>query len=277
MSEDISTIVLPVREASLRSAIEALESSTETISKQADTVQHQLDAVARLVQTGGQASDSRAKFEAQHLEQWGSRRDNLRVGVDQLSRSLSDRIAELEQQAKGTQGYAQQMVDGLCRLDDKLLASLQKLGWALAAPDNADEQQTIGQLRDICLRLIKHTVESVRTKLDRIYLEAVEAASEADSSGRSSSGRKGDDAAAVAALQDELESLYSEILPVAQMSVDQQYLDPALKAISRKNGRNTERSLLALDYVRYVELLFSSARASGAVLTLFVPAGQRVP
>ncbi|EFX00040.1 hypothetical protein CMQ_7042 [Grosmannia clavigera kw1407] len=193
VSGDNISGVLPVHETALRSAVEALESSTEAISKQTDMIQHQLDAVARLVKTVGQANESRSKFEARHMRQWEFRRNNLRVGVEQLSRRLSDHVPEVEQQAKGTQGYAQQMVDGLCRLDDKLLVSLQKLGWALAAPDDADEQQTISQLRDICLRLIKNTVESIRTKLDRIYLEAIEAASEA----RSSSCENGDDAGAV--------------------------------------------------------------------------------
>jgi hypothetical protein len=53
----------------------------------------------------------------------------------------------------------------------------------------------------------------------------------------------------ITAVQEELESLYAEILPVAQMSVEQQYLEPALKSLSARNGQSLGRSSAAVDYV----------------------------
>lgn len=50
-------------------------------------------------------------------------------------------------------------------------------------------------------------------------------------------------------MEEEVESLYSEILPVAQMSVEQQYLEPALQSNSTRDGRNLNRSAMALRYV----------------------------
>jgi hypothetical protein len=89
-------------------------------------------------------------------------------------------------------------------------------------------------------RLIKHTVEGIRTTLDRIYLEALN---------NSSHDHKPADQE-VGELQEELESLYSEILPVAQMSIEQQYLEPALRAIAASDGEGEERSVKAVKYVR---------------------------
>jgi hypothetical protein len=99
----------------------------------------------------------------------------------------------------------------------------------------------------ILARLIKYTVEGIRTRLDRIYLETL----------KSSSPSKGHDADSqeVNDLQEELESLYSEILPVAQMSAEQQYLEPALKAIAATNGQGQERSVKAVKYVSYIKIL----------------------
>lgn len=94
-----------------------------------------------------------------------------------------------------------------------------------------------GLLTDI--RLIKHTVEGIRTKLDRIYLEALQ---------NSSSG-EAPDSQETTDLQDELESLYSEILPVAQMSAEQQFLQPALKAIEASDGQGQKRADTAVEYV----------------------------
>lgn len=55
--------------------------------------------------------------------------------------------------------------------------------------------------------------------------------------------------AEVKALQEEVESLYSEILPVAQMSVEQQHLEPAMKSISARSGQSLSHSAAAVTYV----------------------------
>lgn len=50
-------------------------------------------------------------------------------------------------------------------------------------------------------------------------------------------------------MEEEVESLYSEILPVAQMSVEQQHLEPALRSNSSRDGKNLHRSAVAVQYV----------------------------
>lgn len=90
-------------------------------------------------------------------------------------------------------------------------------------------------------RYIKNTVEGIRTKLDRIYLESLIKSSGSDS--HSADSQEAID------LQEELESLYSEILPVAQMAAEQQYLEPALKTIAANSGKGQERAAKAVTYV----------------------------
>lgn len=92
-------------------------------------------------------------------------------------------------------------------------------------------------------RLIKNTVETLRTRLDRVYLEAI---LNAERSGESKSATEDD----VKALEEELESLYSEILPVAQMSAEQQHLEPLLKSTNSSSGQSLNRSASAIAYVR---------------------------
>ena len=91
-------------------------------------------------------------------------------------------------------------------------------------------------------RLIKFTVEGIRTKLDRIYLESLETSAQSASASRVSPSE-------VSALQEELESLYAEILPVAQMAAEQQFLEPALKSRVARNGQVLARSAQATNYV----------------------------
>jgi len=83
-------------------------------------------------------------------------------------------------------------------------------------------------------------VDTIQTRLGRIYLEAL-----------ACDGDDDDDVTTddVEALQDEVESLYSEILPVAQMTVEQQHLDPALSSVAKHGGISLEQTAAAMDYV----------------------------
>jgi len=77
--------------------------------------------------------------------------------------------------------------------------------------------------------------------LDRIYLDALQ----------NSLGGEEPDSQETTDLQEELESLYSEILPVAQMSAEQQFLQPAIRAIAATDGQGQERAAKAVKYVCY--------------------------
>lgn len=181
--------------------------------------------------------------------------------VEELSQNLEFRASDLEQQSQVSGSGLRQTVDTLLHSDDKLLLSLRKLGLELEEEDPED-RANVEKLREICMRydalypfpprghplanaarrrLIKYTVETVRTKLDRLYLEALSAAHRGETAPTPSDDAK--------SLQDELESLYSEILSVAQMSVEQQYLEPALKSLSNKNGQSLGRTAAAVVYV----------------------------
>ncbi|KAF5640527.1 hypothetical protein F52700_3678 [Fusarium sp. NRRL 52700] len=233
--------VQAVNEDDVRAAIEELNRSTATISKQTETLKQQRDALARLVRKRDEAETQRRDLEEARLNKTKHALKKLVFEVDGEAQSLEYRVADLEQIAKDSRSNLKKTVDTVFQSDDKLLSSLQKLGWELDQQD-PEEEKTIEKLRETCMRLIKTTVETLRTRLDRIYLEAILAAE-----------RSGDVKAAtqedVKALEEELESLYSEILPVAQMSAEQQHLEPALKATNAQSGQSIHRSAVAVSYV----------------------------
>ncbi|KAH7267694.1 uncharacterized protein BKA55DRAFT_556413 [Fusarium redolens] len=233
--------VQAVNEDDVRAAIEELNRSTATISKQTETLKQQRDALARLVKKRDEAESQRRDLEEARLNKTKHALKKLVFEVDGEAQSLEYRVADLEQIAKDSRSNLKKTVDTVFQSDDKLLSSLQKLGWELDQQD-PEEEKTIEKLRETCMRLIKTTVETLRTRLDRIYLEAILAAE-----------RSGDVKAAtqddVKALEEELESLYSEILPVAQMSAEQQHLEPALKSTDSQSGQSIHRSAVAVSYV----------------------------
>ncbi|CAM1505097.1 Fc.00g107340.m01.CDS01 [Cosmosporella sp. VM-42] len=250
--------VQAVNEDEIRTAIEELNRSTASISKQTETLRQQQDALSRLLKKSGEAEAQRRDLESTRQRKSDTERKRLASEVEELSQSLDFRVSDLEQQAKDLKANLTQTIDGVFHSDDKLLSSLQKLGWELDQ-DDPEEEQTVEKLREICMRqvspfilvvspanpsrLIKNTVETLRTRLDRVYLEAILAA---ERSGESSKpANEGD----VKALEEELESLYSEILPVAQMSAEQEHLEPALKSTNSQSGQSLNRSAAAVSYV----------------------------
>ncbi len=150
---------------------------------------------------------------------------------------------DLEQQLKASEASTKQVVDSLLKSDDKLLLSLQKLASDLE-PGRPENNEMIARIRELCARLIKYTVEGIRTKLDRIYLSNLGASSD----DQEANSKEIND------LQEELESLYTEILPVAQMSTEQQFLEPALRDIAASAGQGQERSVKAVKYVSRTSL-----------------------
>ncbi|VUC21980.1 unnamed protein product [Clonostachys rosea] len=234
--------VQAVSEDDIRAAIDELNRSTEAISKQTETLRQQQDAFSRLIKKASDSSARRETFEAERQRKAITEHKYVSAEVEDLAQSVGFRVSELKQQGDESGHNLNATVEGILASDDKLLSSLQKLGWELDQQD-PEEAGKIDKLREISIRLIKITVETLRTKLDRVYLEAL---TNAERSGEA----RATTVEEVRALEEELESLYSEIFPVAQMSVEQQYLDPASKSIGGRSGQSLQRSVAAFTYVR---------------------------
>ncbi|QSZ37760.1 hypothetical protein DSL72_008859 [Monilinia vaccinii-corymbosi] len=239
-SQDLSSI-FDLSDEQLHTAIEELQRSTAAIEKQSEALQSQKNALALLVKNNKKSGAARTEVDTKQLRKWEAEKGQANSVVEELCQNLMYQLSDLEQQSKMSQSSIKQTVDGILKADDKLLASLQKLAGELD-PGSSEDNDTIVRIRDLCARYIKHTVDGVRTKLDRIYLEALNGAADAETPGNNSQE--------VAELQEELESLYSEVFPVAQMSAEQQYLEPALREIAAKGDSGQERAYQGLKYMQ---------------------------
>ncbi|OAA71803.1 hypothetical protein LEL_09038 [Akanthomyces lecanii RCEF 1005] len=232
--------VQPLREDDVRAAVEDLGRSTLTMNKQAETLRHQRDALSRLVANRADTQARRRELEASRQRKFESERVRISSEMTEIAHGLEFRIEELKQDNGPESRSLRKSLDVILQSDDALLTSLQKLGWELSEPD-PEEAKSTDKLRETCLRLIKITVETIRTRLDTTYLSALAAAQQSRDSGA--------DPDETEALQAELESLYSEILPVAQMSVEQQHLEPALQSISARSGQSLRKTASSLTYM----------------------------
>lgn len=73
--------------------------------------------------------------------------------VDDLTQSLSARVGEVGQHNTAGDATIRKLVNTLLSSDDKLLASLQKLGWELETEDD-EEQRDVALLRETCARWV---------------------------------------------------------------------------------------------------------------------------
>ncbi|KUJ19137.1 uncharacterized protein LY89DRAFT_716730 [Mollisia scopiformis] len=238
-AQDLS-MIQGLSEEETHTAIEELKRSTAAIEKQTETLRLQQNAMSALVKTEKRAVQSRSQIEKAQTRKWDVERGQISAAIEELSQSLIYQTSDLDQQLKGSEANARQTVDSILKSDDKLLLSLQKLASDLD-PGKPEDDVLVARIRELCARYIKHTVEGIRTRLDRIYLEAL--SQSRDTNGHGADGQEAVD------LQEELESLYSEILPVAQMSAEQQYLEPALRSIAATNGKGQRRAVKAVTYI----------------------------
>lgn len=152
------TVAQALSNHDIQDAIYHLNRSTQAITKQTETLKQQHEALDRLVTTDKQARQERALFESEQKRRWDARRRELAAQVEELSQSLDSRVQELEQQSgTGAVSNLQQTVDSLLRSDDKLLSSLQKLGWELETED-LEEQNDVVMLRETCARSVDPVV-----------------------------------------------------------------------------------------------------------------------
>ncbi|PON29957.1 hypothetical protein TGAM01_v201323 [Trichoderma gamsii] len=230
-----------VTEDDIKVAIDELRRSTENITKQSETLRQQQDALSRLVRKRAENDARRRDLDLDRQSKAESERQRAAAEVEAASQSLAFRISDLEEQGTQAGSNLKGTLGDIFRADDKLLANLQKLGWELEQPD-PDETLKIDKLRETCSRLVKITVETVRAKLDTTYMDTLV---EAERSGRVQPSTHDE----VQALEAEVDSLHSEILSVAQMSVEQQYLEQALQTVSTEGGQSAMRTSKALEYI----------------------------
>lgn len=215
------------------------------MARQTEALRQQQDALDRLLKQRSAAAAARADMGARRAHAAEAERRALAAAVEGLTQRVADRVAAFEEQqprqqaggAEAAAGRFQAAINDLLQSDDRLLASLQKLGQQL---EEQELHAGVERVRETCARLIKHTVEMIRTKLDRTYLEAVESALVMTPAASTED---------VKAIEAELEELYTEILPVAQMSAEQQFLEPTVRSMREQDASNLARSSEAMKYV----------------------------
>ncbi len=128
--------------------------------------------------------------------------------------------------------------------DDRVLARIDRLAGELEASD-VDDGQQITRSRNLCEKLGTYLADETRCRLDRIYLET------SQSHTKPSKKCSQDQVELESSLKAELDSLYSEISAVAQMSASLEFETPLIEATQQEMVQHNENIGSVLDHVRF--------------------------
>lgn len=127
------------------------------------------------------------------------------------------------------------------KYDDKALTTLEAL--VSGVKSSRYDASIIKRTTDLCAMLADYSAEEIHCRLDRTYLETIQAETSNDDSAAAK-------AETIAALREELESLYPEIEVLAELSTQKQFHEPILRGIHNEHGQLRAASQQKLEQVR---------------------------
>lgn len=124
------------------------------------------------------------------------------------------------------------------RRDDRLLLYLEKFATGLTGHDGSD-RKSIERSMTLCKALTTYVAEGNRCRLDRIYMETL----------IGKDWQAIEDTDFCSSTKEEMNSLYSEIAAVAEMSVHHEYEYPLLDQFKLKQGNKSGYTSSVLKFV----------------------------
>ena len=134
--------------------------------------------------------------------------------------------------------------------DDRVLDKLQGLAGEVQENDSQVKDAIAKRTKKLSVKLEYFLAEEIRCRLDRTFLERGLEALETPVAVDKSVG----DSRPERIVEDDLNSLYSEIQAVAHMSVQQSFVVPTMAQLEHKEQRSKAHFKAILDYVRGTEI-----------------------
>ncbi|QGA17965.1 hypothetical protein EYB26_005642 [Talaromyces marneffei] len=219
-------------EDEIREATATLKASTATCAKQVATLKSQLELIERL-QTDSRAADRNQEryitgTNRQHLLE----KQRIKAMAEDIKTDFESRMHEYQQQKQTERKHLLQRASSKLVKDDEILSKAERI---LA---DSESTEADGKLEKRALDLIsvlsRLSSEEIRCRLDRLYLENLLSDGEV--------GTDIENQETKIALEEDLESLYSEIEVLAEMSARQEFGQPILGEL-RKNKQHSANSL----------------------------------
>ncbi|KAJ5084277.1 hypothetical protein NUU61_008856 [Penicillium alfredii] len=230
----------PLLEDDLRTAIESLEASTATIQKQAETLELQCEILQKQLGQENSLDQDRTRDIARLRKKHEAGRQSTTVAANGLSDELEASFRNASDQTGAESKRILASLSTRLKQDDKTLVGLEALISGIKSHGNG--ASTAKQTGHLAAMLADYVAEEIHYRLDRLYLEAIQSKSEPHPDATVEDET-------ITALEDELESLYTEIEILAEMSTKQQFNEPILREIQNEHAQLREVSQQKLEQV----------------------------
>jgi len=158
---------------------------------------------------------------------------------------LTEQLATSQQQLQSANGTLTASVTETLKGDDRLLDRLQSLTGELQEDDVQLRDAIAERTKKLSGKLETFLAEEIRCRLDRTFLECGLEALEPSVHVSEPDG----DGSPERFVEEDLNSLYSEIQAVAHMSVQQSFVVPIMAQLEHQQKLNQARSEAVLDHV----------------------------
>ncbi|KAJ5707225.1 hypothetical protein N7488_007026 [Penicillium malachiteum] len=230
----------PFLEEDIRSTIDSLEASTAAIQKQSQVLSLQCEMIKKQLRSQKSLDEDKNRDIARLRKKHEAGKQNMTVLGNELSDELETAIKSETDKAGAENKRILSALSTRLKQDDKTLALLETV--LSETESKGDDASTVKRAAHLSQLLADYSADEIHHRLDRLYLEAIQASTNA-----SRDGTAGDETISV--LEEELESLYPEIEVLAQISTKHQFHDPILREVHNEHSHLRASSQQKLEHV----------------------------
>ncbi|GLA58645.1 hypothetical protein AtubIFM55763_004030 [Aspergillus tubingensis] len=232
----------PLVDDDLRRAIETLNASTAAIQRQTKTLASQYESLNRSITSDDELGLRQNRDNARLRQKHTSERQNIAAASSDLAHALESELRGVSEQASADAKRILSSLTARFKEDDRLIANLERLASGIETSQQDENSAKIASER--CTALAQCLADEIRCRLDRLYLESIQAGLMIARTEPAPAENE-----PLAALEEELESLYPEIEILAEMSTKQQFAEPIIGELSSHHEELQNASHETLDYV----------------------------
>ncbi|EGC41893.1 conserved hypothetical protein [Histoplasma capsulatum var. duboisii H88] len=241
----------PFLDDEIRKAIGSLKASTAAVEHQTETLKLQCKELKSQIRNGNHSRQREAKAWAQWKNKHALEKQQIDVAVEDLTHDFETTLSPMKSLLITEAHTLLPQLAGKLKDDSQSLQSLEKIA-SIIQIDTADKELS-ARATELTAKLSRYLVEEVHSRLDRVYIEYLQS---------NAPGIDEGDEEALATLQEEINSLYSEIEILSEMTTQQEFKVPILRALqsSGAEARSTSQQQLERVFDTILDLTQSTER-----------------
>ncbi|KAK2734317.1 hypothetical protein FQN55_002815 [Onygenales sp. PD_40] len=217
----------PFVEDEIRDAIAALKGSTAAIEHQTEKLRLQCKELKSQTRNSSQIRQRGAKSWSQLGRMHALEKQQVDVAIEDIAHDLERNLGSAQTLLSTESNTLLPQLAAKLKDDDRSLQSMEKI--ASSVQVNDEDKDLSARATDLTAKLAGYLAEEIHSRLDRIYLETTQSRS-----GPAGADVKVDETG-LASLNEEISSLYSEIGILSEMTTQQQFKVPILRALQNRS------------------------------------------